>query len=156
MLNFALYRLFGRGHFNLIHMVQVPISIGELLDKLSILNIKSFKILDKEKARMIRNEIRLISPLAKSYMTDPETEDLYTDLLAVNISLWEIEDRLREMERENNFDEVFIELARKVYITNDERAAIKKKINQSYNDNIQEVKQYAEYDTRSKEASTKP
>jgi len=126
-------------------MIQIPISIGELLDKLSILTIKSFKILDKEKARMVRNELRLLSPLADKYMSDPKTEDLYTDLLTVNISLWDIEDRIREYEKMQLFDDGFIQLARRVYQVNDERFIIKNKINELHGAGIQEVKQYVDY-----------
>lgn len=126
-------------------MIQIPISIGELLDKLSILTIKSFKVLDKEKARMVRNELRLLSPLADKYMSDPKTEDLYTDLLSVNISLWDIEDELRRMEKAQQFDDMFIKFARRVYQVNDERFEIKKKINELHGAGIQEVKQYVDY-----------
>ena len=126
-------------------MIQAPISIGELLDKLSILTIKSFKILDKEKARMVRNELRLLSPLADKYMSDPKTEDLYTDLLSVNISLWDIEDELRRMEKAQQFDDMFIKFARRVYQVNDKRFEIKKKINEQHGAGIQEVKQYVDY-----------
>ena len=129
-------------------MIQIPVSVGELLDKLSILTIKSFKILDKEKARMVRNEMRLLSPLAEPYMTDPKTEDLYTDLLAVNISLWEVEDSLRLLESSQDFNDSFIQLARAVYRKNDERFLIKKKINELHNAGIQEVKHYTDYDNR--------
>jgi hypothetical protein len=116
-----------------------------LLDKLSILTIKSFKVLDKEKARMVRNELRLLSPLADKYMSDPKTEDLYTDLLSVNISLWDIEDELRRMEKAQQFDDMFIKFARRVYQVNDERFEIKKKINEQHGAGIQEVKQYVDY-----------
>ena len=126
-------------------MIQVPISVGELLDKLSILNIKSFKILDKEKARMIRNELRILCPLGEPLMRDQETEDLYTDLLSVNISLWEIEDKLRSCEFEQYFEDAFIHLARQVYKLNDERCEIKAKINALHNSGIHEVKQYTDY-----------
>lgn len=131
-------------------MIQIPVSVGELLDKLSILTIKSFKILDKEKARMVRNEMRLLSPLAEPYMTDPATEDLYADLLTVNISLWDIEDGIRALESRQDFGNDFILLARAVYQRNDERFEIKKKINELYHAGIQEVKQYTSYDPGSK------
>lgn len=100
---------------------------------------------------MVRNEMRLLSPLAGPYMTDHVVEDLYTDLLAVNISLWDIEDHLRELEKEQRFDQTFIALAREVYVRNDERFEIKKKINQICGADIQEVKQYTNYDSGSKE-----
>lgn len=130
-------------------MPQIPISVGELLDKLSILTIKSFKILDKEKARKVRHELHIISALSVPYMGDPVTEDLYTDLLAINISLWETEDHLRNLEKEQRFDATFITLAREVYLRNDDRFEIKNKINQIYESDIQEVKQYTNYDHRS-------
>jgi len=131
-------------------MIQIPVSVGELLDKLSILTIKSFKILDKEKARKVRHELHIISALSVPYMGDPITEDLYTDLLAINISLWETEDQLRKFEKEELFNKEFIEFARLVYKTNDQRFDIKNKINQIYESDIQEVKQYTNYDNGSK------
>jgi hypothetical protein len=130
-------------------MPQIPISVGELLDKLSILTIKSFKILDKEKARKVRHELHIISAISVPYMGDPIAEDLYTDLLAVNISLWDIEDQLRKFEKEELFNQEFIEFARLVYKTNDIRFELKNKINQIFESDIQEVKQYTEYDHRS-------
>jgi hypothetical protein len=137
-----------RGFLILFKMIQIPVSVGELLDKLSILTIKSFKILDKEKARMVRNEMRLLSPLAEPYMIDNQTEDLYTDLLAVNISLWDIEDGIRCLEKNKDFGNDFIILARAVYQRNDERFQIKKRINDLHCAGIQEVKQYTVYDIR--------
>ncbi|HEY5587375.1 MAG TPA: hypothetical protein VIK86_00305, partial [Candidatus Paceibacterota bacterium] len=76
-------------------MIQIPISTGELLDKVSILTIKSFKILDKEKARVIKKELRILSRLSEPFMLEPEVESLYTDLLSANLSLWELEDDIR-------------------------------------------------------------
>ena len=128
-------------------MIQIPVSVGELLDKLSILNIKSFRILDKEKARIVRNELSHISSLAEPFLRNHEMEDYYTDLLTVNINLWEIEDRIRDFEKRKLFNDEFIQLARKVYLTNDERFEIKKKINQFTESDIQEVKQYIDYKT---------
>lgn len=130
-------------------MIKVPTSIGELLDKLSILNIKSFKITDKEKLRIVRKELRELTPLAEPYMENHDIEDLYSDLISINIGLWEIEDALRILEKNQEFDGSFITLARSVYKRNDERANIKRKINQLLNEDIVEVKQYINYnDTR--------
>lgn len=126
-------------------MIQISVSVGELLDKLSILTIKSFKILDKDKARLVRQELRLLSKLAESYLADHTIEDQYTDLLSVNINLWEIEDNIRAFEKANKFDDDFIQLARLVYEQNDIRSEIKAKINRLTNSSLQEVKHYTEY-----------
>ena len=126
-------------------MIQIPISTGELLDKVSILTIKSFKILDKEKARLIKKELRILSRLSEPFMIEPEVEHLYTDLLSVNLTLWETEDALRIREKNQNFDEIFIEFARVVYQQNDLRSDIKNMINKITDSDFQEIKQYSEY-----------
>ena len=126
-------------------MIQIPISVGELLDKVSILTIKSFKILDKEKARVIKKELRILSRLSEPFMIEPEVEHLYTDLLSVNLTLWETEDALRIREKNQNFDEIFIEFARVVYQQNDLRSDIKNMINKITDSDFQEIKQYSEY-----------
>jgi len=126
-------------------MIQIPISTGELLDKVSILTIKSFKILDKEKVRVIKKELRILSRLSEPFMLEPEVESLYTDLLSANLSLWELEDDIRIREKNQNFDEIFIELARAVYQQNDLRSDIKNMINKITDSDFQEIKQYSEY-----------
>ena len=120
----------------------VEVSIGEVLDKISILAIKLSKITDTEKLRNVSKELKaLTSAIPKGMLEDP----LYEKLCGVNMRLWEIEDDIRECERIGNFNLDFIRLARAVYHRNDERAAIKKEINLKYNSDIIEEKSYSEY-----------
>lgn len=106
-------------------MIMTPVSIGEVLDKISILEIKSKRISDVEKLENIRAELDSLLVVAKEYRYPA----LESELKKVNESLWEIEDRIRVKERFQEFDNEFINLARSVYITNDQRADIKRKIN---------------------------
>ena len=120
----------------------VEVSIGEVLDKISILAIKLSKITDTEKLRNVSKELKaLTSAIPKGMLEDP----LYEKLCGVNMRLWEIEDDIRECERIGNFNLDFIRLARAVYHRNDERAAIKKEINLKYNSDIIEEKSYSKY-----------
>lgn len=120
----------------------VEVSIGEVLDKISILAIKLSKITDTEKLRNVSKELKgLTTAIPKGMLEDP----LYEKLCGVNMRLWEIEDDIRECERIGNFNLDFIRLARAVYHRNDERAAIKKEINLKYNSDIIEEKSYSEY-----------
>lgn len=114
----------------------VPISIGELLDKITILQIKSNHT-DNE---YVKKELQDLIQIAK----DLEVyESSYLDLLfAVNGVLWDVEDKIREFEKEQRFDDEFIKLARKVYVTNDERARIKRKINEETDSHYKEIKLY--------------
>ena len=123
--------------------VNVPVSLGELWDKYSILLIKQNKISNKEKLQFVEKEITYLNTLMKDYSYKDDV--LFTDLKAVNEKLWDIEDKLRIKETKKEFDKEFIELARSVYYTNDERAAIKKKINVKFNSDIHEVKDYVKY-----------
>ena len=119
-------------------MPQVDISIGELIDKISILEIKSTKIEDKKKLTNVEKELKLLKDIA------PEIDDKYhTELSIVNIRLWEVEDELRVKESKEEFDDEFIALARSVYKLNDERARIKYRINIKYNSELVEEKSYA-------------
>jgi hypothetical protein len=124
----------------------VPISPGELIDKITILEIKSQRMTDAAKLRNVRTELALLgdtwsaSPFAA---TDIGAE--WSDLRDVNGKLWDIEDRIRDKERDGQFDAGFIELARAVYFTNDERAAIKKRINTKLGSALVEEKSYAAY-----------
>lgn len=112
---------------------NIPISVGELLDKISILNIKT----QYSNSSYIKKELDDLILIAKKY-----NQSYLTELHQVNQKLWEIEDRLREKEKLQEFDAEFIELARSVYITNDLRARIKKKINEETQSTYQEVKLY--------------
>ena len=120
----------------------VPISVGELFDKFSILEIKKEKIKDQQKLKHVNNEIFLLKKLTSKYNLDPM---LYNKLKKVNLSLWEVEDKLRIKEKNKEFDNIFIDLARCVYFTNDRRAEIKKEINKKMGSFIFEIKDYCKY-----------
>ena len=122
--------------------ILTPISLGELYDKISILEIKKDRIKDEEKLKNIDFELSELLSIAKNY---PIESDLYIKLKRVNLSLWDIEDNIRIKEKNKKFDEWFINLARSVYFTNDERSDIKKEINQLYGSQIVEEKSYEKY-----------
>ncbi|HTX24643.1 MAG TPA: DUF6165 family protein [Steroidobacteraceae bacterium] len=126
--------------------ILVPISPGELLDKITILRIKAARLADATQLRNVRVELELLvrtwrdcGCAARSLAEDEQA------LQAVNEKLWEIEDRIREKEASQSFDAQFIELARSVYVSNDERAAIKRRINVRLGSRIVEEKSYAPY-----------
>jgi Family of unknown function (DUF6165) len=126
--------------------IQVPISPGELLDKITILRIKSARMSDAAKLVNVRHELGLLERTWRTAV--PAGMDLAAEeraLAAVNAKLWDVEDRLREQEGERRFDENFIELARAVYINNDERAAIKRRINIALGSVLVEEKSYQRY-----------
>jgi hypothetical protein len=116
--------------------ITIPVSVGELLDKITILEIKSM-FTDDEYVTKELNDLNVIRNTITSY-----TSGHMDQLREVNKKLWKIEDKLRQLEKEHRFDEEFIELARSVYITNDERARIKKEINELTNSNYKEIKIY--------------
>tara|TARA_Y100000389_G_scaffold196310_1_gene229043 strand:- start:1011 stop:1406 length:396 start_codon:yes stop_codon:yes gene_type:complete len=122
--------------------IKIPVSIGELFDKYSILKIKSCKITDTNKQQLVTKELELLKPYLQLYDLDNK---IYEELKRVNGELWIIEDKLRVKESLQTFDQEFIQLARKVYLTNDKRAAIKKEINMKFNSKIIEVKDYINY-----------
>jgi len=121
--------------------MKIEVSIGEILDKISILEIKKNKIKDNEKLKNINNEF---NTLVESYPTYIDQFE-YKDLLKINSLLWDIEDRLRLKEKNKKFDEEFIKLARDVYFTNDKRSVIKKKINIRLGSDLIEEKSYQDY-----------
>jgi len=124
----------------------VPISPGELIDKITILEIKSQRMSDAAKLHNVRTELALLTDTwqASDYSrTDIGAE--WAGLREVNGRLWDIEDRIRDQERAGRFDAEFIELARAVYVTNDERAALKKRINTRLGSALVEEKSYADY-----------
>ena len=123
-------------------MITIPISVGELLDKVSILYIKNSKIHDEEKLKKIETELLHLLPIVKPFLEIPEVDDLYTDLMGINYELWGVEDKLRISEKENRFQINFINLARSVYTLNDQRSALKEKINVLTNSELSEVKSY--------------
>lgn len=123
--------------------MKIEVSNGEIVDKMSILQIKSEKIKDTEKLKNISNEIEFIQNDFLSIMTYENSQ--YVELKKINEMLWQIEDDIREKERNKQFDEDFIELARSVYVTNDQRAKIKFEINSSTDSNLVEEKSYESY-----------
>ena len=126
--------------------ILAEISPGELLDKISILEIKLKKIKDKENLREINKEYAILkqSQNLNIKLTD-ELKYLFNELKKVNLNLWDIEDKLRICEKNKDFGEKFIELARGVYFNNDSRAKIKSEINKLSGSNIKEIKQYSDY-----------
>ena len=126
--------------------ILTEISAGELLDKISILEIKLNKIKDKENLQEINKEYISLNDTKKSHLEiTPDIQNLINQLKDVNIKLWSIEDEKRICEKNKDFGKKFIELARNVYINNDRRAKIKSKINKLLGSNIKEVKEYANY-----------
>lgn len=127
--------------------MKVEVSNGELLDKLTILEIKLKNITDKEKLVNIQNEVNILNPLAKG-LFERYNSDLqyhYLHLADINAQLWQIEDDIRECERNKDFSDKFIELARAVYITNDKRCEVKKNINIVTGSELVEEKGYEKY-----------
>jgi hypothetical protein len=128
----------------------IPVSAGELLDKITILRIKSERITDPAKLANIRHELALLDTVRQREGLDrPDVDAVTRELHAVNLRLWDIEDAIREKEAQRNFDDRFIELARAVYVANDERAALKRRINESTGSELVEEKSYRDYRRRS-------
>ena len=126
--------------------IQVPCSPGELLDKLSILEIKSERISDEKKLSNVQLEMQLLAQIREqSIETTDELEEIYSELKAVNEALWDIEDDIRICEKKRDFSLRFVELARSVYVTNDKRADLKKQINRLLNSSLVEEKSYQVY-----------
>ena len=128
---------------NKIDKIFAEISAGELFDKITILEIKKSKISDKEKLNDIEKELLSLKEAVNRYIPNQSSISKYiNELKNINLKLWDIEDKKRAAEKNKNFDEKFIELARNVYKFNDERAKIKLAINTSLGSNIKEVKSY--------------
>lgn len=108
---------------------NIPVAIGELFDKITILRIKSERFSDASKRANVDVELAALEQVAAAVVDSPELRDLVAELQAVNAGLWDVEDRKRAHEREGRFDAEFIHLARRVYLENDQRAAIKRRIN---------------------------
>jgi len=121
------------------------ISIGELLDKISILKIKKLKIKDKNKQKLILNEYKLLNKQKKKIKIKKNITELYNKLILVNLKLWNVEDKIRKLEKNKSFGKKFIHLARNVYKYNDKRSNIKLSINTLTKSNIIEVKSYLKY-----------
>ena len=126
--------------------IKVPVSPGEVLDKITILEIKSERMSDPEKVANVRVELALLQDTWTEFIRDDEViRDLHAQLKEVNEALWEIEDDIRDKERAKEFDERFIELARAVYVTNDRRSEVKKELNLHLGSEIVEEKSYQDY-----------
>ena len=131
---------------NKLKRIQSEISSGELLDKISILEIKLKKIKDKENLKEINKEYAILKKSQNlNIKFTNELKDLFNELKKVNLNLWDIEDKLRICEKNKDFGEKFIELARGVYFNNDSRSKIKSEINKLLGSNIKEIKQYSNY-----------
>jgi len=126
--------------------IHVPVSPGEVLDKITILEIKSERMTDPQKLANVRIELDLLQKTWAAAITEDDTiRDLHAQLKEINEALWEIEDDIRDKERAKEFDERFIELARSVYFTNDRRSEVKKKLNLHLGSQIVEEKSYQDY-----------
>ena len=126
--------------------ILVEVSVGELLDKISILEIKKEKIKDPEKLEYIRDELSLLREEFKNNIkSDTKIDKLYQSLKIINARLWTIEDDKRKCEKEKDFTENFIKLSRDVHILNDDRAKIKLEINNHTGSKIKEIKEYTSY-----------
>ena len=126
--------------------IIVEVSIGELLDKISILEIKKGKIKDPEKLKFINNEYSILkNQLEKSVKSDEKLNNLYQSLKEINAKLWIIEDDKRQCEKDKDFGEQFIKLSRDVHFLNDDRAKIKLEINNLTGSVIKEIKEYTSY-----------
>ena len=126
--------------------ILIEISVGELLDKISILEIKQDKIKDPEKLKFIKEEHSILDDqLKKNIKSDEKLNNLFSSLKEINTKLWLIEDEKRQCEKEQNFTDQFIKLSRDVHFLNDNRAKIKLEINNYTGSKIKEVKEYTNY-----------
>ena len=126
-------------------IVNTPISLGDLIDKISILIIKEKKITDEKKNNLICEELTLLKKTLNEAINNNVINNYLNQLIDVNSTLWQIEDEIRDCEKNKKFDQKFIELARSVYITNDKRAEIKLEINNKFGSKLVEVKSYVKY-----------
>jgi hypothetical protein len=127
-------------------MILVPVSAGELLDKITILRIKKSRLDDAAKIANVSRELELLEAVEREHLSGgPDYQALYQALYDVNNELWDVEDGKRDCERRKSFGEPFIELARKVYLRNDHRAAVKRQLNDLLGSAIVEEKSYKAY-----------
>ena len=126
-------------------LINTPISLGELVDKISILIIKEKNIIDETKLDHVKKELDFLQKTLMNYVQQEEINNYLENLININSKLWNIEDDIRECERKKLFDQTFIDLARSVYFTNDERAKVKNDINKTFGSELVEVKSYEEY-----------
>jgi len=123
-------------------LCYVPVSIGELYDKYTILQIKEERISNESKLVMVKKELDYLKTYVDKFNLD---ELLIKEIKEINEQLWDIEDKIRDKERAKKFDHEFIDLARQVYITNDKRSEVKNKINLALNSELTDIKSYAKY-----------
>ena len=126
-------------------LINTPISLGELVDKISILIIKQKNITDETKLDHVKKELDFLQKTLMNYVQQEEINNYLENLININSKLWNIEDDIRECERKKLFDQSFIDLARSVYFTNDERAKVKNDINKTFGSELVEIKSYEEY-----------
>jgi hypothetical protein len=125
--------------------MKIEVSVGEIIDKLTILEIKKINITNTNKLLNVNKEYNYLSDIVENKLNFSRSSDQYIQLFDVNKKLWDIEDKIRNKERLKLFDDEFIELARSVYLTNDERSKIKKRINDISGSNFSEEKSYEKY-----------
>ena len=124
----------------------IPISWGELFDKITILEIKTENLQEKNALNNVKTEHDQLNTIYNNnFLKDEIARVFFNDLKEINQKLWDIEDKIRDKERSKNFDKEFIELARNVYFTNDERSRIKRNINETFGSEIIEEKSYSDY-----------
>lgn len=129
-------------------LIEAPVSLGELVDKITILEIKKSNIADPQKVANVVNELEHLDATLKMVLSEAQLADLAdlkAELLSINRELWDIEDDIRDCERAGDFGQKFIELARSVYFTNDKRADTKKRINLTFGSELVEEKSYQAY-----------
>ena len=126
-------------------IISIPVSLGELVDKISILHIKNINIKDNEKLKIVKEEMEILNNILDEKIQREDIQVYLDSLIEINSKLWIIEDDIRDCERNKNFDQKFIDLARAVYFTNDRRSKAKLDINKKFGSKIIEVKSYEEY-----------
>ena len=126
-------------------LINTPISLGELVDKISILMVKQKNIKNNDKLEQVNKELNYLQETLDNYTSKDEIKVFLNSLIDINSKLWIIEDDIRDCERKKQFDQKFIDLARSVYFTNDKRANIKLDINNKFGSELVEVKSYEEY-----------
>jgi len=126
-------------------IINTPVSLGELVDKISILHIKNINIKDNEKLKLVKEELLLLNKTLDDHINRDDIQQNLDSLIDINSKLWVIEDDIRDCERNKLFDQKFIDLARSVYVTNDKRSEVKLEINKKFGSQIIEVKSYEQY-----------
>ena len=126
-------------------LINTPVSLGELLDKISILIIKEKNIVDDQKQYHIKNELDSLNKTLENSISRSQVKEYIEKLIEINSKLWLIEDDIRDCERKKQFDQKFIDLARAIYIKNDKRSEIKLEINKKFGSKLVEVKSYEKY-----------